>query len=108
VIVEKRTYTLHPGKASEYLRIYQETGGCDVQRRILGNLVGWFTTEIGNVNQIVHMWAYTDLNDRAKRRAELAADPTWQKYLPQIRPLVISQESCILVPAPFSPWAKMP
>ena len=77
MLVEKRTYTLHPGKAPEYLRIYTESG-MEIQRRILGNLVGWFTTEIGNVNQIVHMWAYADLNDRAERRAELAADPGWQ------------------------------
>ena len=109
MLVEKRTYTLYPGKAAEYMKNYRELG-LEIQLRILGNLVGWYTTEIGsNINQIVHMWAYQDLNDRAKRRAELAKNPDWtQKYLPSIRPLVMSQESCILVPAPWSPWADGP
>ncbi len=26
----------------------------------LGNLVGYFTTEVGNVNEIVHIWGYED------------------------------------------------
>lgn len=100
MLVEQRTYTTHPGKISEFFKHY-EAEGLAVQTAILGRLVGFYQTELGPLNQIVHMWAYTDMNDRAARRAKLFADPTWQAYIPKILPLLVSMESKILMPAPF-------
>ncbi len=51
------------------------------------------------------MWAYKDMNERTERRARLGGDERWKSYVQKIRPLVISQENKILLPAPFSPWA---
>jgi hypothetical protein len=107
VIVEERIYTCHPGKAPQYVAMYTAEGFA-IQRPILGNLVGYFTTELGELNQVVHMWAYQDLADRATRRAQLAADPRWKAYIAKVQPLVLKQENKILVPAAFSPWAKGP
>ncbi|MFO1013346.1 MAG: NIPSNAP family protein [Caulobacteraceae bacterium] len=105
MIVEMRTYTLFVGKTGEYLRHYQAEG-LEVQKRILGNLVGYYTTEIGeDLNQIIHLWGYADLNDRAARRAALFKDPTWLAYIPKIVPLLAKQESRILTPTSFSPGA---
>lgn len=100
MIVEERIYTLKPGKAPEYLKAYAQEG-LAIQRPILGNLVGYYSTEIGPLNVIVHMWAYEDLGDRTRRRAQLAADPRWQAYLPRIVSLLEAQENRILNPAPF-------
>jgi hypothetical protein len=100
MIVEERIYTLRPGKAPEYLKAYEQEG-LAIQRPILGNLVGYYSTEIGPLNVIVHMWAYEDLADRASRRAQMSADPRWQAYLPKLAPLVERQENRILNPAPF-------
>jgi hypothetical protein len=102
VFVELRTYTFHPGKLPEFMRVYEQEG-LEVQKRILGRMVGYFTTDIGMLNQVVHMWAYTDLKERQDRRAELAADKGWQAYLAKILPLIQTMESKILVPASFSP-----
>jgi hypothetical protein len=102
VFVELRTYTFHPGKLPEFLRVY-EAEGLEVQKRILGHMVGYYTTDIGMLNQVVHLWAYADLKDRQDRRAQLAADKTWQGYLAKILPLIQTMESKILVPTPFSP-----
>ena len=102
MIVEERTYTLQPGKTSDYLRAYED-GGLAVQREILGDLIGYFTTEIGTLNQIVHLWGYDSLADREVRRRSLLENPTWQGYVPAIRPWLMHQENRILVPAPFSP-----
>jgi hypothetical protein len=102
VIVEERIYTLHPGQAPEYLRLYAAEG-LEIQRAILGRMVGYFSTEAGPLNQIVHLWAYRDLAERAERRARLGADPGWQAYLKKIRPLIVGQENKLLVPAAFSP-----
>jgi NIPSNAP protein len=102
MIVEQRTYTLHPGKAAEYLRHY-ESEGMAIQTRILGRMVGYFTTEIGPLNQIIHMWGYDSFEERSKRRAQMAADPGWKAYIPKIQPLIQTQETKILIPTSFSP-----
>jgi hypothetical protein len=102
MIVEMRTYTLHPGQAAGYLKLY-EAEGLATQTRILGRLVGYYSTEIGNVNQVVHLWAYDSFEERLKRRAALFADPTWLAYIPKVREMIVTQESKILNPAPFSP-----
>ncbi len=102
MIVEERIYTLFAGKAPEYLEIY-EREGLSIQTRILPRMIGYFITEIGPLNTIVHMWGYADLAERTDRRALLAADAGWKAYVAKIRPLIQSQETRILIPAPFSP-----
>lgn len=104
MIVEERIYSLQIGAVQKYLELY-EAEGLTIQRPILGRLVGYFSTEVGPLHQIVHMWAYRDLNERQVRRARLVNDPRWKAYVKMIRPLQISQENKLLVPAPFSPWA---
>jgi hypothetical protein len=106
MIVEERIYTLHAGQAPEYLRLY-EAEGLEIQRAILGRMVGYFSTEVGPLNQIVHLWAYRDLGERTERRARLGADPGWQRYVKRIRPLIAHQENKLLVPAPFSPTLEV-
>ncbi|WP_420994777.1 MULTISPECIES: NIPSNAP family protein [Cupriavidus] len=107
MIVEERVYTCYCGKAQTYVKMY-EAEGLAIQRPILGHLLGYFTSELGTLNQVVHLWAYQDLEDRAARRARLLADPAWQAYAAKVQPLVLTQENKILVPAAFSPWAKEP
>jgi len=105
MIVEQRTYTLKIGAAAKYLQLY-EAEGLAIQRGILGRMVGYFSSDIGALHQLVHMWAYKDYAEREERRAKLVADPAWIAYVPKIRDLQIAQENKILIPAPFSPWAQ--
>jgi hypothetical protein len=100
MFVEERIYTLHPGKVPEYLKLYQEEGMA-IQTRILPALVGYYTSEIGTLNLVVHMWAYGDLKARAEDRARMMADTAWQAYVKKVTPLIVHQESRILTPAPF-------
>jgi hypothetical protein len=100
MLVEQRTYTTHPGKWREYLALF-EAEGLEVQRRILGRLVGYYISEIGDLNQVVHLWAYENLNERAERRAALLADPAFSAYVKKMLPLLQKQESRILRCAPF-------
>lgn len=101
MIVDHRTYTLIPGKLPEFLKVYEELG-LPLQRKYLGEPVGWYVSmDIGELNQVVHMWGYQDLNDRAERRAKLAADPAWGEYLKAGTPFMQKMENKILNPAPF-------
>jgi len=70
MIIEHRTYTFHPGKIPEFLSYYLPEA-LALQRRILGNLLGYFSVEVGPLNQFVHLWGYESFEDRARH----AADP---------------------------------
>jgi hypothetical protein len=102
VIYEMRTYRMKVGTVPAYLRLVEDEG-IAIQRSHLGQLVGYFFSDIGPLNEIVHVWAYADLNDRDARRAKLAADPGWQDFLPKIQALIEVMENKILKPAAFSP-----
>ena len=102
MIVEQRTYTLFPGRTQPYLELY-EAEGLAIQEPILGNLLGYFSSEIGPLNRIVHLWGYDSLDERMRRRAELAADERWQAFVRRQRENIRDQETTILTPAPFSP-----
>jgi NIPSNAP len=80
MIVEQRTYTVKPGAVPASLDFY-EREVMEVQKKHLPQMVGYFSTEIGPLNQIIHMWGYADLNERARCRAALYADPAWQEVL---------------------------
>ena len=79
MIVDQRTYTIQIGLLHDFLALYAAEG-LAVQTEHLGAPLGYYTTEIGNVNQVVHLWGYTDMADREKRRAALEADPRWLAY----------------------------
>ena len=100
MLVEMRTYTCYPGKMGEYLAKY-EAEGLAIQKPILGRMVGYYSTEIGPLNQVVHMWGYADLAERTERRAKMMANPEWLAYVAKVQPLLKEQESKILNPAKF-------
>ena len=99
--IEIRTYRLKNGGVPAYLAAVSE--GIAIQRRHLGTLLGYYVSEIGPINQIVHIWAFASLDDRDARRARLNADPDWIAFLPRIRDLIEEAETKIMKPAPFSP-----
>ena len=104
MIHELRTYTLQPGAQAKYLQLSGEVG-----RKIRGDRFGkqegfWFT-EFGTLNQLVHLWSFPDLNERERLRGLLAKDDAWNKeYIPQVRPLMLAQENKIMSPVlPLNP-----
>jgi hypothetical protein len=100
MFVEERIYTVQPGRAPDFLKLYEEEGMA-IQARHLPAMVGYYTSEIGTLNLVVHLWAFEDLNQRVERRTRMIADPDWQNYLKKLMPLILHQESRILRPAPF-------
>ena len=102
MIIEQRVYTIKLGTAPVYFSNYEKLG-LAAQRRVLGNLVGYYVSDIGTLNQAVHQWAYENYADREQRRTALYKDPEWLAYLGKSRELglVEKQETSILVAAPF-------
>ncbi len=102
MILDERTYTIRPEHVRDYLRLY-EAEGMALQVSHLGDLVGWFTTDTGVVNQVVHMWRYADAGERERRRAAMEADPAWWAFRARTSHFVIEMRSRILRPTWFSP-----
>jgi hypothetical protein len=104
MFVEHRTYTLKPGTVVAWLKKY-EAEGLPLQKKHLGRPLGFFTTEFGNVHQVILMWGFESLDDRDRRRAAMNADPEWQKYISEIWSLgaLEAQENRILKPTAFCP-----
>ncbi len=102
MIIDHRTYTFHPRKIPDFLEIY-EREGLPIQLKHLGNLVGYFVTIVGPLNQVIHMWGYDSFADMEKRRAARDADPAWAAYGKKYPSQVIKQETKIIQPVSFSP-----
>lgn len=108
MIVEERTYVLHTWvNLKEYMEIYEHEG-LSVQRPILGGFLGYFVTEFGTQNQLVHLWGYSSLDDRTRRRALLAENEQWLQCLSKIRPMIMTMENRIMYPTSFSPIRELP
>jgi hypothetical protein len=102
VIVEQRDYHVHTGRLNELVRLY-ETEGIQLQKELLGNLIGWFTVDVGALSTVVSLWGYESAGEREERRSRLQADERWKAFLAKIQPLIPTQQNRILVPVSFSP-----
>lgn len=101
MIIDLRTYTLRPGAMQRFLELYARDGRA-VQVRHLGEPVGHYVTEVGNVNQLVHIWRYRDLDDRQRRRDALRQDPAWLAYCRGSTDLLVAQQNVVLNEVDFS------
>ena len=62
-----------------------------------GKLEGYWMTEVGPLNQVMHLWSFADLNERARLKAALSQNEAWNNdYLPTMRPLLVRQDNRIL------------
>jgi len=102
MIVEERDYRIKAGKIGQFVSLY-EKHGLPIQLELLGKFLGYFTTEIGELNHVVALWGYESLDDRQQRRDRMMADPRWQEYLKMVDGLLDLQTTRLLKPVSFSP-----
>ena len=96
MIYELRTYTVKPGTLGDIVKA-ASTVSRDVRGDDYGKLEGYWFTEIGPLNQVMHMWSYESFDERARLRGELAKNPRWNnEYIPLIRPIVVRQDIRLL------------
>ena len=92
MIYELRTYTLKAGSIPAMLKANEDIGR-PVRGDDYGKLEGYWFTDIGPLNQVMHLWSYNDMVERDKLRKELGSLEAWVKeYIPIIRPSIIKQE----------------
>ena len=99
MINELRMYTTRPGKMKDVVNasatVAQKIRGGDTY----GKLIGHWWSEIGKMNQYVHMWEYKDPEEMRRLRSELAAKEDWKnKFVPLVGPNILTQEIRLLRP----------
>src|SRR4029077_10014057 len=97
MIYEFRTYTLKPRTLPEFL---QRFGDALPPRSALSRLAAFWYTEIGPLNQVIHVWAYENVLERSRIRAEAVRLGIWP---PKTHDLIVDMRSEIFEPLPFSP-----
>ena len=103
-IFELRTYTVIVGKMAEVVELYK-TQGWPALAKQPDRLVGYFTGDIGALNQLVHLWKFEDDADRLAFWAGVFSDTEFMAFAAKLRPLLASQENKLLMAAP---WGKTP
>ena len=106
MIYEMRRYILQPGKTGEWVRAFCEAYEVRAQYSPLGAL---FQTEIGPLNEVIHIWPYESLQHRADTRAAASKDTSGKWPPSSASHLIVTQETDILDPIPGVPdWDGTP
>jgi len=102
MIFEMRTYTIKIGQLNNYINHFESVGMPIISK--YSTLVGYWYTEIGELNQIIQIWSYKDLNERSEKRQELYKNDSWlTDFIPNAMLMLEKQESKIINAVSFSP-----
>lgn len=98
MIYDIRSYTLKPRSVPLVERLFAEAMPT---REKYSRLGAFFHTEVGPLNQIVHIWAYEDSEQMQRVRAEAAVDPSGMWPPKGLAEYMVIQSSELVQPAPF-------
>jgi hypothetical protein len=94
-IVDLRLYTIRLRKMAEFIDVFDRLA-MPVQLKYLGRPLGMFTSAVGPLNQIVHLWGFSDMGEFERRHAERDKDPDWPAYLKASEHLITAQENRLI------------
>ena len=101
MIIEMRTYNIKVGRLNDFINIYDKEIRA-MHTKILGNQIGFFFSEFGELNQVVHLYGYKNFEDRKKRREKLIKRKEFLNYLQKVSPMIVSQKSQLMNGTKFS------
>lgn len=122
-IFELRMYRLHPGVLNKWAERFQKVllPNCYVSLKFHFSIFflpsiqglpvrlqyskpyGVFFSEIGTLNQVVHLWPYKNYGNRSKVRDDATADPIWAGTVAETMPFIQEMKNFVVNPLPFSP-----
>jgi hypothetical protein len=95
MIYEFRTYDIKPRTVDQF----GENTKAKLDKRLeYSPLGGFWYTEMGPLNQVVHIWPYEDANHRSEIRSKAVSEGDWP---PDNNDIILNMESEIMFPAPF-------
>jgi hypothetical protein len=97
MIYEVRTYDIKPKSLAE---VEKRFGEAYEHRKKISPLAAFWHTEIGPLNQIIHVWPYANMAERDRCRAEAVASGHWP---PKIGEFILNMRTEICLPFDCSP-----
>ena len=94
-LVDHRIYTIKPRRMAEFLEVFDRLA-MPVLLKTLGTPLGFYTSLVGPLNQVVHLWGYDDLADYERRCHARDTHPDFPAYLSASEHLVVSQETRLI------------
>uniref|UniRef100_H3ASG7 Nipsnap homolog 3A n=1 Tax=Latimeria chalumnae TaxID=7897 RepID=H3ASG7_LATCH len=103
---EFRTYSVKPAKMTDFIKLTTENIHL---RTAHSELLGYWTVEIGGLNQVFHIWKYDSYAQRAAVRTALAQNQEWQgKYISRMLPMLDKQHNEVTYLVPWCQIGKPP
>lgn len=96
MIYEVRTYRLKLRMVPEFLKVFEEA--YENGRKQLSPLAAFFVSEVGPLNEVIHIWPYKDLAEREAVRAEAVKTGVWP---PDVSAMIHEMKAEIFNPFPF-------
>ena len=100
MIYEFRTYQIKTGSLQKVMSLFKDK---IEGRNTISKLGAFWYTEIGHLNQIIHVWQFEDDNSRRALWKTIYADQDFLKFATEFRPLVLTQENKLMTAAPWTP-----
>ena len=94
-LVDHRIYTIRLRKMTEVLEVFDRLA-MPILLETLGNPVGFYVSQVGPLNQFVHLWAYEDLADYERRCRARDTHPAFPAYLSASEHLIVAQETRLI------------
>eukprot|EP01089_Gocevia_fonbrunei_P015606 TRINITY_DN4603_c0_g1_i1.p1 TRINITY_DN4603_c0_g1~~TRINITY_DN4603_c0_g1_i1.p1 ORF type:complete len:275 (-),score=49.21 TRINITY_DN4603_c0_g1_i1:13-837(-) len=98
---ELRTYHLTSGSIWAWQSYWEQ--GLKYRSQYVHPVAGWYSETGGELDNVYHLWHYTDLDKRREMRHKPWKEPGWVDVVEATLPLIRSSESAILKPVDFSP-----
>ena len=94
-LIDHRIYTIRLRKMTEFLEVFDRLA-MPILLETLGNPVGFYVSQVGPLNQFVHLWAYEDLADYERRCRARDTHPAFPAYLSASEHLIVAQETRLI------------
>ena len=94
-LIDHRIYTIRLRRMNEFLEVFDRLA-MPILLETLGHPVGLYVSQVGPLNQFVHLWAYEDLADYEKRSRARDAHPAFPAYLSASEHLIVAQETRLI------------
>ena len=103
-LYEMRTYNVYVGRMAEVVKLYGDEGWPALENGgFSAKLVGYCTSDVGTLHQLVHLWKFDDDADRRNHWGTLFQNDAFMSFATQLRPLLSNQTVQLLNEAPWGP-----
>jgi hypothetical protein len=96
MIYEVRTYRLKPRSVQKFIQVF---GEAYEKRREISPLAAFFSTEVGPLNEVIHIWPYESPAERERIRIETENLDFWP---PKVGEFIVDMACEVFVPFPFA------